>query len=216
MKINQIVESSAGGTCAGAIASISKLMGETQKRILPYGSTKVATTKKAKKGPYSNSLSEGKMNELSLDLTSGKDGLTDEEFKKKYGKTKQEMRKELKPTKPTKPTKPVQEADLHEEDKIISPDKASKLKTGFHGKDEKPKLSGFKAPFKASGLWVSDSRGKNVLECVTREVAPEVAKALNVYIKLNKPKLDDVSPGGVIAGGGVGEESVGKSVSKKD
>ena len=66
---------------------------------------------------YANSVNEGKMKDLAMDLKSGSDGLTDEEFKKKYGKTKAEMRKAMK-EKP-EPAKKVEEAKLEEEDKII-------------------------------------------------------------------------------------------------
>ena len=54
-------------------------------------------------------------------------------------------------------------------------------------------IKDFVPPFSASGLWVSDKRGNNVLE-VTRHgnLAKEVAKALNSHFgKLNEEKSDD-------------------------
>lgn len=62
MKINQIVvNESMGGVTAGAVASIAKPLGEVQKRVPVQKTTK-------KKGPYANSLSEGKkVDEAKLD-----------------------------------------------------------------------------------------------------------------------------------------------------
>ena len=106
MKINQIISEMA--TVAGSVATVSKPMGGTQKRTKIQGlepAEKVMSGKTKKKGPYANSLSEGKMKDLALDLRRDKDGLSDAEFKKKYGKTKDEMRKSMK-------EKQVKEADM--------------------------------------------------------------------------------------------------------
>lgn len=109
MKIKNITE-----TVAGSVASVAMPLGATRRRTTEtvkvaglQPAEKVMTGKAKKKGPYANSLTEGKMKELQLDLTSGKDGLTDIEFKKKYGKTKDEMRKSLK-------QKPEQKKDVAE------------------------------------------------------------------------------------------------------
>lgn len=99
MKINQIIINET--TTAGAVATVAKPMGETQKRTQLKGLHPVGV-KKDKKGPYQNSLSEGKMKDLSLELGSGPEGLSDVEFKKKYGKTKEEMRRALKEKPPSK------------------------------------------------------------------------------------------------------------------
>lgn len=102
-----------------------------------------------------------------------------------------------------KTNKPFYEDAINEEDKIISPDKGSKTKTGLHGKDKNTtELSKFLPPFKAQGLWVSDRRGNNVLE-VTKHgtLAAEIANALNSQHITH----ECFTPGGVIAGGGVGE-----------
>ena len=135
MKINQIILSEMA-TTAGSVATVAKPMGEAQKRPKVAGlepAEKVMFGKAKKKGPYANSLSEGKVKQLAMDLKGGKDGLSDEEFKKKYGKTKAEVRKEMQ-NKPQK-AEPVSEAKLDEEDIIVIPGQGMKRKTGFvpHG-----------------------------------------------------------------------------------
>lgn len=135
MKINQIILSEMA-TTAGSVATVAKPMGETQKRPKVKGlepAEKVMFGKTKKTGPYANSLSEGKVKQLAMDLKGGKDGLSDEEFKKKYGKTKAEVRKEMQ-NKPQK-AEPVSEAKLDEEDIIVIPGQGMKRKTGFvpHG-----------------------------------------------------------------------------------
>ena len=135
MKINQIILSEMA-TTAGSVATVAKPMGEAQKRPKVAGlepAEKVMFGKAKKKGPYANSLSEGKVKQLAMDLKGGKDGLSDEEFKKKYGKTKAEVRKEMQ-NKPQK-AEPVSEAKLDEEDIIVVPGQGMKRKSGFvpHG-----------------------------------------------------------------------------------
>ena len=135
MKINQIILSEMA-TTAGSVATVAKPMGEAQKRPKVAGlqpAEKVMFGKAKKKGPYANSLSEGKVKQLAMDLKGGKDGLSDEEFKKKYGKTKAEVRKEMQ-NKPQK-AEPVSEAKLDEEDIIVIPGQGMKRKSGFvpHG-----------------------------------------------------------------------------------
>jgi hypothetical protein len=125
MKINQIINET---TTAGSVATVSKPLGEVQKRPEVKGLKPVGKLGK-NKGPYANSLSEGAVKQLSMDLKGGKDGLTDEEFKKKYNKTKAEVRKEMQ-NKPQK-AEPVQEARLEEDDIIQIPGRGSKRKTGF-------------------------------------------------------------------------------------
>lgn len=202
MKISQIIQET---TTAGAIAPVESVGFVKMKSRGPtvYGDTTVNPLTKKKKGVYANSLNEGKVKQIAMDLMSGPDGLTDKEFKKKYGKSKEQMRQDMK-NQPAKKAEPVKEADLHEEDKIISPDKGRKVKTGLHGKNtELTPLGKFRLPFKAEGLWVSDARGTSVLECVEHGLAPHVAKALNAYASLK----ESVPPAGTIAGGGF-EESV--------
>jgi hypothetical protein len=84
--------------------------------------------KAKKKGPYANSISEGKMKDLNMDLRAGKDGLSDVEFKKKYSKTKEEMRKAMQDS---RKEQKVNEADLSEDDVILIPGQGRLKKSGF-------------------------------------------------------------------------------------
>jgi hypothetical protein len=127
MKITQIISE----TTAGCVATVAMPMGETQKRPKVSGlepAEKVMFGKSKKKGPYGNSLSEGKMKDLVMDLRASKDGLSDIEFKKKYGKTKEEMRKSMQDA---RKEQKVNEAELSEQDLIVIPGQGRKLKTGF-------------------------------------------------------------------------------------
>lgn len=122
MKINQIINET---TTAGSVATVSKPLGEVQSRTQVAGlqpAEKVMKGSAKKRGPYANSLTEGAVKQLSMDLKE----LKDEEFKKKYKMTKQEARKNLS----AKP-EPVQEAKLEEDDIIQIPGRGSKRKTGF-------------------------------------------------------------------------------------
>jgi hypothetical protein len=193
MRFSQIVSET---TTAGSIATVSSPLGATQTRGASiYGDQKVGSLFKGKKTnkPYANSLTEGKVKELSMDLSSGKDGMSEEEFKKKYGKSKAEMRKSMK----EKP-EPVKEARLEEEDKIIPVGKGKKLKTGLHGKGDEPKFKGLKAPFKSQGVFVTDKRGNKVCDCENEGLAQQVAKALTAFAIANEVKIQGA---GVIAGG---------------
>ena len=62
MKISQIITNeSVGGTCAGSVATVSKPIGEVQKRTDVPGlqpAEKVMKGKAKKKGPYQNSIIE--------------------------------------------------------------------------------------------------------------------------------------------------------------
>lgn len=106
MKIKDIYES----TTSGSVASVAMPLGGTQKR---EGS--MFKGKKTKKKFY-----EGKVKELMQDLKE----LSDEEFKKKYKKTKQEWRQALK------------EDEVNEADLILVPGHGNKLKPGFIPKDK--------------------------------------------------------------------------------
>jgi hypothetical protein len=111
MKINQIIES----TTAGSVATVPFAMNGMQTRNPSiYGQKKVGNLFKGKKTSkaYANSLTEGRVKELAMDI---KD-LTDTEFQKKYNLTKKEARKILN----AKPEK-VNEDDLQEEDLILIP-----------------------------------------------------------------------------------------------
>ncbi len=80
----------------------------------------------------------------------------------------------------------VNEEKLEEEDKIFAPGKGSKRKTGLHKPGEEKKLSHFKHPFKSSGIHISDSRGNKVCEAENEDVAKEVCKAINEYVKMDE------------------------------
>ena len=123
MKITHIISET---TTSGSVATVAAPLFKQSRK----GGNLLTGTKTKKK--YANSISEGKMKELAMDLKSGKDGLTDEEFKKKYGKSKQEMRKSL----GSKPEQ-VKEAELQEDDLILVPGQGRKFKTGFvtHAQD---------------------------------------------------------------------------------
>ena len=68
MKINQIiVNESMGGTCAGAVATVESPMGSVQTRSPVKGlqpAEKVIKGKSKKKGPYQNSIVEGKKDKV--------------------------------------------------------------------------------------------------------------------------------------------------------
>ena len=192
MKINQIIVETA--TTAGVIATVDRPLGVTQKRVEVKGIKPVGQLGKSKKsGPYANSLSEGKVKELADDFKN----LNASDFQTKYKKTKAEAKKALKPE-----TDKVNEADLHEEDKILAPGKGSKLKPGLHGKNiTATALSKFVTPFRSSGLYVSDRRGNTVCECPAADVAKEVCKALNMHVKM----AESITSAGVIGNGAMGE-----------
>ncbi len=121
MRFKEISES----TTAGSIAPTEHAFVKMQTRSPSvYGDQKVGSLFKGKKTskPFVNSLNEGAMKQLSMDLKE----LKDEEFKKKYNKTKQEARVALK----AKP-EPVNEADLQEDDIIVVPGQGRLKRTGF-------------------------------------------------------------------------------------
>ena len=207
------------GTVAGAVATVAKPMGETQKRNVKVAglepAEKVMTGKSKKKGPYQNSLSEGKMKDLSLDLRSDKDGLSDIEFKKKYGKTKEEMRKSLKSNKDNKDKK-VNEAELSEDDVILVPGQGRKFKTGFvpRGQSrvdhevEMARSDLFQAAKNAQKVYqlikhLSEEDGLDgwVQEKIIK--ANDYLNTVREYLE-HKTYMQEMS-GGVIAAGGVGE-----------
>ena len=125
MRFTEISES----TTSGSVSTVAMPIGEIKSRTQVSGlepAEKVMKGSAKKKGPYANSLTEGAMKQLSMDLRE----LTDEEFKQKYKITKQEARKNLS----SKP-EPVSEAQLEEDDIILVPGQGRRMKTGFipHG-----------------------------------------------------------------------------------
>jgi hypothetical protein len=122
MRFNQIVET----TTAGSVATVAQpMMTQTRENVNVPGLKPVQQLMKGKsnkKGPYANSINEGKVKQLTIDLKE----LTDEEFKKKYGKTKVEIRSDM---------KKVNEDDLAEQDLIVIPGQGRLRRTGFVKQD---------------------------------------------------------------------------------
>jgi hypothetical protein len=122
MRFNQIVET----TTAGSVATVAQpMMTQTRENINVPGLKPVQQLMKGKskkKGPYANSINEGKVKQLTIDLQE----LTDEEFKKKYSKTKAEIKADM---------KKVNEDDLAEQDLIVIPGQGRLRRTGFVKQD---------------------------------------------------------------------------------
>lgn len=200
MRFQEISES----ITSGVIASVAKPLGEVQKRGEVRGLKPVDKLAKSKKqGPYANSIVEGKEErERNAKMAQATDyeqrakATKNDTKKAHYMQMANDIRRSIKTS-----DEQVSEAKLDEEDKIIPVGKGHKLKTGLHGKDKKiTALGAFQPPFKAEGLWVSDRRGRSVLEVVEHStLAAEIAAALNAYVATNE------DTGGVIAGGMAGE-----------
>ena len=136
MKITQIISET---TTSGSIAPTEHGFVKMQTRNPSvYGNTKAGSLFKGKKtkAPYANSINESAMKQLSSDLKGGPDGLSDQEFQKKYKMSKQAARQELASNRKQSKPEPVQEARLEEDDIIVIPGQGRKMKTGFvpHGK----------------------------------------------------------------------------------
>lgn len=205
MRIKDLMEMS---TVAGGIASVAKPMGEMQKRnsgVKVKGlepADKVMFGKTKSKGPYKNSLSESRIKQLLDDLKE----LSEAEFKKKYGKTKQEMN----------PKKKVEEAELAEDDIVIVPGQGRKFKTGFIPKGasrvdhevEMARSDLFQAAKNAQKVYqlikhLSEDDGLDgwVQEKIIK--ANDYLNTVREYLE-HKTYMQEMS-GGVIAAGGVGE-----------
>ena len=213
MKINQIIESSMS---SGSVASIAMPM-TTQSRSEigqgVYGNKKAGNLLKGKatKKPFVNSITEGKMKALQLDLSWPPEGLSDAAFKRKYGKTKDEMRKELK-----KPSQPVQEETISEEDLIIIPGQAMK-RTGFikHDPDkaenEGRTLKNSLHTIMRVAYHLNDalSDRDNFPEWVSEKIGAVKSNLVNVmdYLISEKEMNTSEMTGGVVAGGVAFEES---------
>ncbi len=210
MRFTEISES----TTSGSVSTVAMPLGKTQTRTQVSGLEpvqKVMGGTAKKKGPYGNSLTEGAMKQLSMDLKE----LKDEEFKKKYNMTKQEARKELS----AKP-EPIKEAELSEDDIILVPGQGRKLKTGFipHGKSrvdhevEMARSDLFSAAKNAKQVYemiqsVSEDEGLEgwVQEKIIK--ANDYLNTIREYLEGKKLQQHEMT-GGVIAGGGVGEGRV--------
>jgi hypothetical protein len=190
MKIKELTES----TTAGAVASVAMPMGGTQKRA---GS--MFKGKKTKKKFY-----EGKMKDLAYDMQHMDNG----NFQKKYGKSKEELKKVL--GNPPK-EKPVSEAEINEDDLILVPGHGKKLKPGFipHDKDR----TDHEVEMARSDLFQAAKNAQKVYELIkhTSEeeglegwVQEKIIKA-NDYLNTIREYLEHKTymneGGGVIAGG---------------
>ena len=119
MRFKQIIENS---TIAGSVATVAQpMMTQTRESIDVPGLKPVQQVikgKAKKKGPYANSIVEGKVKEITKDL---KD-LTSYDFEKKHKQSKAEVRADM---------KKVNEDDLSEQDLIVIPGQGRLRGTGF-------------------------------------------------------------------------------------
>jgi hypothetical protein len=119
MRIQQIVENS---TTAGSVATLAQpLMTQTRENTNVRGLEPVQKVMKGtakKKGPYANSINEGRVKEITKDL---KD-LTSHQFQEKYKQSKADIRADM---------KKVNEDDLSEQDLIVIPGQGRLRRTGF-------------------------------------------------------------------------------------
>lgn len=205
MKINDIVTES---TTAGSIATVSAPMTTQSRNASIYDGKKVGnllTGKKTNK-KYANSISESKMKQLAMDLKDMDNG----NFKKKYGKDKEQMKFLLGDP---EAKKTVHEAHLEEDDLILVPGQGHKLKSGFipHGESRLD----HEVEMARSDLFSAAKNAKQVYELIadlTEEeglegwVQEKIIKA-NDYLNTIREYLEgkelqhNEMTGGVIAGG---------------
>jgi hypothetical protein len=221
MKITQIISET---TTSGSIAPTEHGFVKMQTRNPSvYGNTKAGSLLKGKKTskPYANSINEGAMKQLSMDLKGGPDGLSDQEFQKKYKMSKQEARKELTSNrKDNTKTQPVSEAHLEEDDIILVPGQGRKMKTGFvpHGQsrvDHEVEMarSDVLATMKNAKAIYELLKNRSEEEGLEGWVQEKLVKA-NDYLNSVKEYYDEkmmqqesVPPAGVIGNGAMGESS---------
>ena len=204
MKINQITES----TTAGSIATVEGGQGQTQYRNPSiYGLTSGESMLKGKKTKkkFANSLNEGKIKELMMDLDNPPEGLSNEEFKKVYKMTKQEARKMMK----------VNEQEVNEADLILVPGQGHRMKPGFIARDmdrtdrEIEMASGdlYQAAKNAKMIYdmIKDIPEERGLEGWVQEKITKAADYLNTVREYIEQKRMANENGGVIAGFGIAE-----------
>lgn len=193
-------------TTAGAVATVAKPMGETQKRPTVKGlepAEKVMSGKAKKKGPYANSISEAKKDFLGK-LQKNVD---------KSNKKKKDTEEKVKQHQDDK--KKVEEAKLDEDDIIIVPGTKMKRKTGFvqHGQsrvDHEVEMarSDVLATMKNAKAIYELLKNRSEEEGIEGWVQEKLIKAndyLNAVKEYYDEKMMQEMTGGVIAGGGVGE-----------
>ena len=118
MRFKQIIENS---TTAGSVATVAQpMMTQTRESVDVKGLKPVKQLMRGtkKKGPYANSIVEGKVKELISDLKN----LTSYDFEKKHKQSKADVRADM---------KKVNEDDLSEQDLIVIPGQGRLRKTGF-------------------------------------------------------------------------------------
>ena len=206
MKINDIVTES---TTAGSIATVSAPMSTQSRNASIYGGKKAGNllTGKKTKAKYANSVNESKMKELAMDIRNMDNG----NFKKKYGKSKEQLTFALGDP---HAKKNVQEADLQEDDLILVPGQGLTRKTGFikHGESrvdhevEMARSDLFQAAKNAKQIYeiienVSEDEG---LDGWVQEKIIKANDYLNTVREYLEHKQVQEMTGGVIAGGGVG------------
>lgn len=222
MKISQIIQET---TTSGSIAPTEHGFVKMQTRNPSvHGGSKAGSLFKGKKtkAPYANSINESAMKQLSMDLKGGTDGLSDQEFQKKYKMTKQAARQELTANrKQNKKPQAVSEAHLEEDDIILVPGQGRKMKTGFvpHGQsriDHEVEMarSDVLATMKNAKAIYQLLKDRGEDEGLEGWVQEKLIKA-NDYLNAVKEYYDEKTmkemSGGVIAGGGIGE---GKKVDR--
>lgn len=207
MKINDIVTES---TTAGSIATVAAPMTTQSRNASIYGGKKVGNllTGKKTKAKYANSVNESKMKELATDIRNMDNG----NFKKKYGKTKEQLTSVLGDPNAKKPT--VHEATLEEDDLILVPGQGHRLKSGFipHGESridhevEMARSDLFSAAKNAKQVYemIADLSEEEGLEGWVQEKIIKANDYLNTVREYLEGKQVQEMHGGVIAGGGVG------------
>ena len=205
-------------TTAGAVATVAKPMGETQKRPKVAGLEpveKVMTGKAKKKGPYQNSLSEAKKDFAAK--IAGKIAKANKDKKETDERVKQHQQDQKKDK--------VDEAKLDEDDIILVPGQGMKRKTGFvpHGQsrvDHEVEMarSDVLATMKNAKAIYQLLKDRSEDEGIEGWVQEKLIKAndyLNAVKEYYDEKMMQEMTGGVIAAGGVGESVVNeKAVSK--
>ena len=200
---------SAGATGFGSVATIAKPMGEMQKRPEVKGlqpAEKVMKGSAKKKGPYQNSIVEGKKKDFLGKLQKNVD---------KANKAKKDTEEKVKQHQADQDKKKVEEAKLDEDDLIVIPGRGMKRKTGFVKNGES--RVDHEVAMARSDLVACYKNAKAIFELLksrTEEeglegwVQEKLIKASD-YLNAVKEYYDEQMmremTGGVIAGGGVGE-----------
>lgn len=194
---------------AGCVAPVAMPLGGTRKRTKEAVNVnglepakKVMSGNLKKKGPYANSLSEGKMKDLDYDMKNMKPA----EFMKKYGKKREDMAKSLTPQKPGQP-KPVSEAELSEQDLIVVPGlkrKSSELMSKDANELERMEmaLSDLKQSVKsARSIHAILKSSNDEIEGWVQEKLAKAEDYLNTVREYLEGKVALEMRGGTIAGG---------------